>query len=94
MRTSEENGTSEAKFFSDQFEPSHEASSGEEAMGWCTAQYKMLLFCAITIVKESRNFELAHLQKKENILVTFWFGTFAMLFRTTGRVFCHENTQR
>ena len=60
--------------------------SCEEAMGWCTAHYKMLLLCAITIMKESRNFELARLKKKENILVTLWFGTFAMLFRTTGRV--------
>jgi len=94
MCTSEENSTNEAKFFSDRFEPSRVASSGEEAMGWCTAQYKMLLFCSITIVKESRNFELAHLKKKENILVTFWFGTFAMLFRITGHAVCHENTQR
>jgi len=28
-------------------------------MSWCTAQYKMLLFCAETIVKELHNFELA-----------------------------------
>ena len=27
-------------------------------------------------------------------LVTFWFGTFAMLFSATGRVVCHKNTQR
>jgi len=33
-------------------------------MGWCTAQYKMLLFCAKNIVKESCNFELACLKKK------------------------------
>ena len=26
-------------------------------------------------------------------LVTFWFGTFTMLFHTTGRVVLHENTQ-
>jgi len=36
-------------------------------MGWCTAQWKMLLFCAKTIMKESRKFELARLKKK-NIL--------------------------
>ena len=30
-------------------------------MGWCTAQWKMLLFCAKTIVKESRKFELARM---------------------------------
>jgi len=26
--------------------------------------------------------------------VTFWFGTFAMLFSTTGCVVCHESTRR
>jgi len=61
----------------------------------------MLLFCAKTIVKESRKFELAHLKKKKKKkekqfgrLVTFWFGTFAMLFSATGYVICHENTRR
>jgi len=62
----------------------------------------MLLFCAKTVVKESRKFELARLKKKKKKkkekhfgrLVTFWFGTFAMLFSTTGCVFRHENTQR
>jgi len=42
-----------------------------KAMGWCTAQWKMLLFCVKTIVKESRKFELSCLKKKkkkENIL--------------------------
>ena len=79
-------------------------------MGWCTAQLKMLLFCAKTIVKESRKFELARLKKKKNKkkkkkkkkkkekhfgrLVTFWFGTFAMLFSATGCVVRHENTRR
>ena len=57
----------------------------------------MLLFCAKTIVKESRKFELAHLKKKKKkkkkkkmmmmmifgYLATFWFGTFAMLFSST-----------
>jgi len=37
----------------------------KKAMGWYTAQWKMLLFCAKTIVKESRKFELAHLKKKK-----------------------------
>jgi len=46
----------------------------------------MLLFCAKTIVKESRKFELARLKKKKKKkkkekhfgrLVTFLFGTFA-----------------
>ena len=58
----------------------------------------MLLFCAKTIVKESRKFELARLKKKKKTenkkkkkkekhfdrLVTFWFGTFAMPFSATG----------
>ena len=65
----------------------------------------MLLFCAKTIVKESRKFELARLKKKKKKkkkmkekhfghLVTFWFGTFAMLFSATGCVVGHENTRR
>ena len=37
----------------------------KKAMGWCTTQWKMLLFCAKTIVKESRKFELARLKKKK-----------------------------
>ena len=71
-----------------------------KAMGWCTAQWKMLLFCAKTIVKESRKFELACLKKKKRKekhfgrLVTFWFGTFSMPFSATRCVFRHENTQR
>ena len=55
-------------------------------MGWCTAQWKMLLFCAKTNVKESRKFELARLKKKKKKkekhfgrLATFWCGTFAHL---------------
>jgi len=48
--------------------------------------------------RESRKFELAHLKKKKEKhfgrLVTFWFGTFAMLFSATGCVFRYENTQR
>ena len=48
----------------------------KKAMGWCTAQWKMLLFCAKTIVKESCKFELAHLKKmkKENISVVWWLS--------------------
>ena len=62
-------------------------------MGWCTAQSKMLLFCAKNIVKESRKFELARLKKKKKkekhfgCLVTFWFGTFTMLFSATSMFF-------
>jgi len=62
----------------------------------------MLLFCAKTIMKESRKFELARLKKKKKKkkekhfgrLVTFWFGTFSMHFSATGCVFRHENTRR
>jgi len=50
----------------------------------------MVLFVAKTIMKESCQFELARLRKKKKKnkkeehfcrLVTFWFGTFAMLIR-------------
>ena len=34
-------------------------------MGWCIVQWKMLLFSAKTIVKESCKVELAHLKKKK-----------------------------
>ena len=50
--------------------------------------------CCETIMKESHKFELARLKKKKKKkekhfgrLVTFWFGTFAMLFSATGCVF-------
>jgi len=60
----------------------------------------MLLFCAKTIVKEPRKFELARLKKKKKKekhfgrLATFWFGAFAMLFSATGCVFRHESTRK
>ena len=57
--------------------------------------------------RESRKFELACLKKKKKKReeeeeerkhfcrpVTFWFGTFVMLFSTTGCVVRHENTRR
>jgi len=50
----------------------------QKAMGWCTAQCKMLLFSVKTIVKESHNFELEK-QDDDNCfgcLVTFWFGSY------------------
>ena len=84
--------------FSERFELPRKTSNLQKAIGWCTAQWKMLLFCVKTIVKESRKFELARLKKKKEKhfgrLVTFWFGTFAMLFSTTGCVVCHENIRR
>ena len=73
-------------------------------MSWCTAQWKMLLFCAKTIMKESHKFELACLKKKKKkkkkkeeereTLVIFWFDTFVISFSATGCVDCHENTRR
>jgi len=64
----------------------------------------MLPFCVKTIVKESREFELARVKKKKKKQkekhfgrpVTFWFGTFAMLllFSATGCVVGHENTPK
>jgi len=55
----------------------------------------MLLFCVKTIVKESRKFELARLKKKEKhfgCLVTFWCGTFAMLFEQSRVIDSLANT--
>jgi len=57
-------------------------------MDWCTAQCKMLLFCAKTIVKEEEEEEE---EEERRSLVTFWFGTFMVLFRVNGCVFHHEN---
>jgi len=37
--------------------------------GWCTAQWKMLLFCVKTSVKESRKFEIACLKKKKMMMM-------------------------
>ena len=44
----------------------------EKAMGWCTAQREMPLFCAKTIMKESRKFELACLKKKKQNILAVW----------------------
>jgi len=62
----------------------------------------MLLFCAKTIVKESRRFELARLKKKKKkkkkekhfgCLVTFWFGTFAILLAPLGAFFAMKTLE-
>jgi len=55
----------------------------KKAKGWCTAQWKMLLFCPKTIVKESRKFELAHLKKKRKRKVFWPSGNFLVWY------FCH-----
>ena len=49
----------------------------------CTAQCKMLLFCANNVVRESAKFELARLKKEEEEENRFWrFGDFlARYFR-------------
>jgi len=57
----------------------------------------MLLFCVKTIMKESWNFELSQEEeskKKHLQFGDFWYGTLAMLFRTTMCVAGDENTQR
>ena len=66
----------------------------KKAMGWCTAQWKMLPFCAKTILKESHKFEIACLKKKKKEKhfghpETFWFW----FFRDACFV-CHKNTRR
>jgi len=77
----------------------------KKAMGWCTAQWKMLLFCVKTIVKESRIFWTSPSEEEEEeeeeegrktfgCMATFLFGTFAMLFSATGCVVHHESTWR
>ena len=72
-------------------------------MGQCTAQYKMLLFRARTIVRDSDTTELARLKKKEErkkkekqfrCFAAVWLGTFAMLSRAVGSLVGHENTRR
>jgi len=40
-----------------------------KAMGWCTAQCKMLQFCVKIIVKESRNFELLSLHIESTSMI-------------------------
>ena len=87
------------QFFSDKFEAPPETC--ETAMGWYTAQNKMLLFCEKMVMKES----LVHLKQKKKqkkkkkkarktfgCLATFWFDTFLMLFHATRYVVGHENT--
>ena len=68
-------------------------------MGSCTAQCKMLLFCANTVARESAKFELARLKKKKKKttdfggLATYWHGTFATVI-DTGSLLGQENTRR
>ena len=54
--------------------------SCQKAMGSCTAQCKMLLFCANTVVRESAKFELARPKKGEED----FGGTFATVFHDMG----------
>ena len=44
----------------------------KKAMGWCTTQWKMLLFCAKTTMNESQIFELACLKKKKENILAVW----------------------
>ena len=72
----------------------------KKAMGWCTAQCKMLLFCVKTIVKcVVTQFWTSPKKKKRKgkhfgSLATFRSGTFTMLYRATEHVIQHENTRR
>ena len=68
----------------------------KKAMGWCTLQCKILLFCVKTILKVSHNFELACLKKKKERKKereTLWlFGDFCHAFHATRYVVGHEKT--
>ena len=59
-------------------------------MGWCTAH---AMKNAAVLCK---NQEEEEEEEEEDFgrLVTFWFGTFAILFSATVCVVHHENTQR
>ena len=65
-------------------------------MGLCTAQCKMLLFCANTVVRESAKFELARLKKEEEeAILAVWRFSGAVLSRqifTTLGVFLARKT--
>ena len=72
-------------------------------MGSCTAQCKMLLFCANTVMRESAKFELARLKKTKKKkkkktdfggLATIWRSTFATVIHDTGSLLGQENTRR
>ena len=72
-----------------------ELQSYDKAIGSCTAQYKMLLFDAKTVIRELCNFELVCLKKKSNFvrLVTFCLGTSMVSFCTSRSPVGHENTE-
>ena len=84
---------------------SYDFKPGKKATGWCTAQWKMLLFYAKTIVKESREFELARRlkkkkkkkKKKENTLAVWWLSGSVLsrcFLAPLGVLFVdHENTR-
>ena len=57
--------------------------SCQKAMGSCTAQCKMLLFSANTVVRESAKFELARLKNEEEN--RYWrFGDFLVRYFRDG----------
>jgi len=67
-------------------------------MGSCTGYCKMLLSCVKTVVIDSHNFELVHLnkkkEKKNSCLWTFWFSTFMIHFcASSSLVVGHESTR-
>jgi len=55
----------------------------------------VLLLLLLLFQKEKKKKKKKKKKEKHfGILVTFWFGTFAMLFSATGCVVRHENTRR
>jgi len=44
--------------------------------------------------EEEKEEEEEEEEKHFGRLATFWFGSFTMLFSTTGCVVCHENTRK
>ena len=64
----------------------------EKAMGWCTAQYKMLPFCVKTIEKESRRRSMKKSKTfwpSGNFLVWYFSDVFSCY-----HVVHHQNTRR
>ena len=95
MRTCEENSVAqEASYRVGCFKRLVRLRSSQKAMESCTAQCKMLLFCANTVVRESAKFELARLKKEEEEENRFWRSTFATVIHDTGSLLGLENTRR
>ena len=86
-------------FFSEQFKSPHETSNlVKEVMGWYTAQWKCCCFVQKPLWKSHANLNYPiwiwkrrrRKRKHFGCPATFWFGSFMMLFSTTGCVVHHE----